>query len=157
MITLKNVDKIFSTKEKKIKAVDNVSLSIEAGEIYGIIGYSGAGKSTLIRMVNGLELPSSGEVYIDNQNLNELTHRELRTTRQEIGMIFQHFNLLCSRVVKDNILYHLEFVDGPKARRHKKGLVLIQWVGLEGREDAYPPELSGGQIQMVWIARALAN
>ena len=91
MITLKNVDKIFSTKEKKIKAVDNVSLSIEAGEIYGIIGYSGAGKSTLIRMVNGLELPSSGEVYIDNQNLNELTHRELRTTRQDIGMIFSTF------------------------------------------------------------------
>lgn len=157
MITLKNVDKIFSTKEKKIKAVDNVSLSIEAGEIYGIIGYSGAGKSTLIRMVNGLELPSSGEVYIDNQNLNELTPRELRTTRQDIGMIFQHFNLLWSRTVKENILFPLEIADVPKAQRDKKAEELIQLVGLEGREDAYPSQLSGGQKQRVGIARALAN
>src|SRR5699024_5754502 len=157
MITLKNVDKIFSTKEKKIKAVDNVSLSIEAGEIYGIIGYSGAGKSTLIRMVNGLELPSSGEVYIDNQNLNELTHRELREQRQNIGMIFQHFNLLWSRTVKENILFPLEIAGIPKDERSERADELIDLVGLKGRENAYPSELSGGQKQRVGIARALAN
>src|SRR5699024_9322124 len=115
MITLKNVDKIFSTKEKKIKAVDNVSLSIEAGEIYGIIGYSGAGKSTLIRMMNGLELRSSGEVNIDNQNFTELTHREFRTTGQDLGMIFKHFNVFWSPTVNENILIPLEIADVPKA------------------------------------------
>ena len=157
MITLKNVNKVLSNNKNTIKAVDNVSLSIDAGEIYGIIGYSGAGKSTLIRMLNGLELPSSGEVFIDQQNLNKLTNRKLRTVRQDIGMIFQHFNLLWSRTVKENILFPLEIANVPKSERFKKAEELIQLVGLEGREDAYPSQLSGGQKQRVGIARALAN
>jgi len=157
MINLKNVNKVFSNKEDTIKAVDDVSLSIQTGEIYGIIGYSGAGKSTLIRMLNGLELPSSGDVFIGKQNINKLTNRELRTTRQEIGMIFQHFNLLWSRTVKENVLFPLEIANVPKEERLKKAEELIQLVGLEGREEAYPSQLSGGQKQRVGIARALAN
>lgn len=157
MITLKNVNKEFSNKENKIKAVDNVSLVIKEGEIYGIIGYSGAGKSTLIRMLNGLELPTSGEILLNDQNLSELTNRELRVTRQEIGMIFQHFNLLWSRTVKENILFPLEIAKVPREDRLKRADELIQLVGLEGRENAYPSQLSGGQKQRVGIARALAN
>jgi len=157
MITLKGINKTFSSKEQKIKAVDNVSLSINKGEIYGIIGYSGAGKSTLIRMLNGLELPTSGEVLIDGLNLNDLSISKLRATRQKIGMIFQHFNLLWSRTVKENILFPLEIAKVPKKERSKKADELIRLVGLEGRENAYPSQLSGGQKQRVGIARALAN
>lgn len=157
MITLKNVSKIFEDKNKRIIAVDDVSLTIEEGEIYGIVGYSGAGKSTLVRTLNGLEQPTSGEVIINGEQLSSLKGSELRKERQKIGMIFQHFNLLWSRTVKENIQFPLEIAGVPKTEREAKALELIQLVGLEGREDAYPSQLSGGQKQRVGIARALAN
>lgn len=157
MITLKNINKRFKTKANTITAVDNVSLSIDEGEIYGIIGYSGAGKSTLIRMLNGLEKPTTGEVLINGEDLSKLSRKDLRERRQNIGMIFQHFNLLWSRTVKENILFPLEIAGVAKELRSERADELIRLVGLEGRGDAYPNELSGGQKQRVGIARALAN
>lgn len=157
MITLKNINKQFKTKANTITAVDNVSLSIDEGEIYGIIGYSGAGKSTLIRMLNGLEKPTTGEVLINGEDLSKLSRKDLRERRQNIGMIFQHFNLLWSRTVKENILFPLEIAGVAKELRSERADELIRLVGLEGRGDAYPNELSGGQKQRVGIARALAN
>lgn len=157
MIRLKEIQKIYSAKQQDVKAVDNVSLTIDKGEIYGIVGYSGAGKSTLVRMLNGLEKPTAGDVYINDKNLNDLSNRELRKTRQKIGMIFQHFNLLWSRTVKENILFPLEIANLPKNEREERAEELIRLVGLEGKEDAYPSEISGGQKQRVGIARALAN
>ncbi|WP_414043680.1 methionine ABC transporter ATP-binding protein [Macrococcus animalis] len=157
MIQLKNVEKIFKTKKGSIKAVDNVSLNIEKGEIFGIIGYSGAGKSTMIRMFNGLELPTSGEVNINGEALNHLSKKELLKRRQKISMIFQHFNLLWSRTVYDNVALPLEIAGLPKAEQHDKVMSLIDLVGLKGREKAFPSELSGGQKQRVGIARALSN
>lgn len=157
MITLNRINKVFEDKNNRITAIDDVSLSVNKGEIYGIIGYSGAGKSTLIRMLNGLEKPTSGEVLINGENLNELKRKELRERRQKIGMIFQHFNLLWSRTVKENILFPLEIAGVAKEERDNRAIELIELVGLEGREDAYPAQLSGGQKQRVGIARALAN
>jgi len=157
MITLDRINKVFSSKSAQITAIDEVSLSIDEGEIYGIIGYSGAGKSTLIRMLNGLEQPTSGEVLINGENLNQLSKSELREKRQKIGMIFQHFNLLWSRTVKENIEFPLEIAGVGKNQRSRRAEELIRLVGLEGREDAYPSQLSGGQKQRVGIARALAN
>ncbi|MCH4984934.1 methionine ABC transporter ATP-binding protein [Macrococcoides goetzii] len=157
MIQLTNVEKIFNTKKGNIKAVDNVNLNIEKGEIFGIIGYSGAGKSTMIRMFNGLELPTSGEVQINGEVLNYLSKKELLKRRQKISMIFQHFNLLWSRTVYDNVALPLEIAGVPKAEQHDKVKSLIELVGLKGREKAYPSELSGGQKQRVGIARALSN
>lgn len=157
MITLKGINKVFKTKKSDITAIEEVSLNIKEGEIYGIIGYSGAGKSTLVRMLNGLEKPTHGEVLINGENLNELSKKKLREKRQKIGMIFQHFNLLWSRTVKENIVFPLEIASIPKEERSKRADELIELVGLKGREDAYPSELSGGQKQRVGIARALAN
>ena len=157
MITLNGINKIFKSKTKPITAIDDVSLSIDEGEIYGIIGYSGAGKSTLIRMLNGLEQPTKGEVLINGENLNQLSKRDLREKRQKIGMIFQHFNLLWSRTVNENILFPLEIAGIAKEERSQRADELIELVGLEGRGDAYPAQLSGGQKQRVGIARALAN
>lgn len=157
MINLENIQKTFDTKDGKVTAVNGVNLSIEEGEIYGIIGYSGAGKSTLLRILNGLEKPTSGTVKIGNKNLSELKGKKLRNERQKIGMIFQHFNLLWSRTVSENIQFPLEIAKVPKAEREKKAEELIRLVGLEGRGNAYPAQLSGGQKQRVGIARALAN
>lgn len=157
MITLNRIKKIFPSKTKPITAIDDVSLTIDEGEIYGIIGYSGAGKSTLIRMLNGLEQPTSGEVLINGEDLNQLSKQNLREKRQKIGMIFQHFNLLWSRTVKENILFPLEIAGVSKDERSNRADELIELVGLEGRGDAYPAQLSGGQKQRVGIARALAN
>lgn len=157
MITLKGINKIFKSNKASITAIEDVSLNIQEGEIYGIIGYSGAGKSTLVRMLNGLEQPTHGEVFINGENLNELSKKDLRDRRQKIGMIFQHFNLLWSRTVKENILFPLEIAGIPKAEQSIRAEELIDLVGLKGREDAYPSELSGGQKQRVGIARALAN
>lgn len=157
MIQIKNVVKLFKTKKQSLKAVDQVSLTIEQGEIFGVIGYSGAGKSTLIRMLNLLEKPTEGSVYIDDVELNSLSQRELRKKRQKIGMIFQHFNLLWSRTVRENISFPLEIARVPKKEREKRVQELIDMVGLQGKEEDYPAQLSGGQKQRVGIARALAN
>lgn len=157
MISIENVKKIFSTRNGKVTAVDDINLTIDKGEIFGVIGYSGAGKSTLIRMLNGLETPSSGSVVVADREVSKIRGSELRQARQEIGMIFQHFNLLWSRTVRDNIAFSLEIAGVAKAERLKKVDELIKLVGLEGREDSYPSQLSGGQKQRVGIARALAN
>ncbi|MBA9026885.1 MULTISPECIES: methionine ABC transporter ATP-binding protein [Bacillaceae] len=160
MITLSKVSKVFSTKSlqsQPIKAVDEVNLTINKGEIFGIIGYSGAGKSTLIRMLNGLETPSTGSVVVAGNTISSIKGRNLRKARQEISMIFQHFNLLWSRTVHDNIAFPLEIAGVKKSERQKRVNELIKLVGLEGRENAYPSQLSGGQKQRVGIARALAN
>ncbi|RBW71263.1 methionine ABC transporter ATP-binding protein [Bacillus taeanensis] len=157
MIILDHIQKVFQTKNGPVQAVDNVNLTIEKGEIFGIIGYSGAGKSTLIRMLNMLERPSSGTVSVAGKNLSSLNGKELRAARQEISMIFQHFNLLWSRTVKENIAFPLEIAGVSKQEREKRVEELIKLVGLEGRGDSYPSQLSGGQKQRVGIARALAN
>lgn len=157
MITLKNVEKIFKSKVGEVRAVDHVDLQINQGEIYGIIGYSGAGKSTLIRLLNRLEQATSGSVEVAGRDLTKIGGANLRKARQEIGMIFQHFNLLWSRTVRENIAFPLEIAGVEKAERMKRVDELIKLVGLEGREDAYPSQLSGGQKQRVGIARALAN
>ncbi|GAA5417787.1 methionine import ATP-binding protein MetN [Paraliobacillus ryukyuensis] len=157
MITINQLSKVFQTNNASITAVDKLDLSINNGEIFGVIGYSGAGKSTFIRLINRLEEPSSGEVTIDDQTITALSKKQLRLSRQEIGMIFQHFNLLWSRTVRQNISFPLEIAGVAKAEREERVDELIRLVGLSGREDAYPSQLSGGQKQRVGIARALAN
>ena len=136
MIELSNIIKTFKANKENIHAVNDVSLTINDGEIYGIIGYSGAGKSTLIRLINQLEVQTAGDVVIDGINIKELSHRELRLQRQQIGMIFQHFNLLWSRTVSENIELPLEFAHVPKKERKQRAAELIEMVGLTGREDA---------------------
>ncbi|MFD0827163.1 methionine ABC transporter ATP-binding protein [Neobacillus sp. M.A.Huq-85] len=157
MISIKNVRKIFPSKQGQLKAVDDVNLEINKGEIFGVIGYSGAGKSTLIRMLNGLELPTEGSVTVVGREVSKIKGSDLRKARQEISMIFQHFNLLWSRTVSENIEFPLEIAGVTKAERLKRVSELVKLVGLEGRENAYPSQLSGGQKQRVGIARALAN
>ncbi len=157
MITLQNVVKEYTSRNNKVLAVDHVDLEIEQGEIFGVVGYSGAGKSTLIRMFNGLELPSAGTVEVDNLLISQIRGSKLRKARQQIGMIFQHFNLLWSRTVAENIAFPLEIAGVRGEKRRFRVNELIRLVGLEGKENAYPSELSGGQKQRVGIARALAN
>ncbi|OTN77684.1 ABC transporter ATP-binding protein [Enterococcus sp. 8G7_MSG3316] len=157
LIELTHVKKSYAQKKTAVHAVNDVSLQVEKGDIYGIVGYSGAGKSTLVRLLNGLELPTAGDVVINGQNILALKNKELRNFRKKIGMIFQHFNLLWSRTVIENIELPLELAGVKKAARRQKAKELVQLVGLEGREDAYPAQLSGGQKQRVGIARALAN
>ena len=157
LIELRHVKKEFSGKNGKITAVNDVSLDIEQGDIYGIVGYSGAGKSTLVRLLNGLELPSSGEVIVQENNVATMNNAQLRSFRKKIGMIFQHFNLLWSRTILENIMLPLELAGVPKSEREKRAEELLVLVGLEGRGKAYPSQLSGGQKQRVGIARALAN
>lgn len=157
MISIKNVYKIFPSKQGQLTAVDDVNLEINEGEIFGVIGYSGAGKSTLIRMLNGLELPTEGTVTVAGREISKIKGGELRKARQEISMIFQHFNLLWSRTVSENIAFPLEIAGVRGPQRKKRVDELIKLVGLEGRENAYPAQLSGGQKQRVGIARALAN
>ncbi|MFD2444518.1 methionine ABC transporter ATP-binding protein [Bacillus sp. CGMCC 1.16607] len=157
MISIKNVQKIYSSKNGKVRAVDDVNIEIKEGEIFGVIGYSGAGKSTLIRMLNGLEIPTDGTITVAGRVVSKIKGSALRKARQEISMIFQHFNLLWSRTVRENIAFPLEIAGIAKAERQKRVDELIKLVGLDGRENAYPSELSGGQKQRVGIARALAN
>lgn len=156
-IELKNISKHFFGKNTDVLAVNDVSLSIEKGDVFGIVGYSGAGKSTLVRLLNGLELPTAGSVVADGENISTLASRDLRSFRKKVGMIFQHFNLLWSRTVAENIELPLELAGFGKAERKKRAEELIELVGLEGRGNAYPSQLSGGQKQRVGIARALAN
>ena len=158
MIEIKEVSKIYDLKNRKVVAVDNVSLSINNGDIFGIIGYSGAGKSTLVRMINQLETQDKGKILIDGHEINKLSPKQLRQLRTKIGMIFQHFNLLWSRTVSENIELALQIAGiKDKHKRQQRVKELVDLVGLTGRENAYPSELSGGQKQRVGIARALAN
>ncbi|MGD7046217.1 methionine ABC transporter ATP-binding protein [Jeotgalibacillus proteolyticus] len=157
MITISNVKKLFKTKSGSLTAVNDVNLTIKEGEIFGVIGYSGAGKSTLIRMLNGLESPTSGTVDVNGKLVSNIKGGELRKARQKISMIFQHFNLLWSRTVRENISFPLEIAGVGKKERDQRVDELIELVGLSGRGDAYPAQLSGGQKQRVGIARALAN
>lgn len=157
MISIKGLRKVFTANDTKITAVDHINLDIKEGEIFGVIGYSGAGKSTFVRLINRLEEPTSGKITIDQQEITSLRGKDLRVARRDIGMIFQHFNLLWSRTVADNIAFPLEIAGVPKEDRKRRVQQLIDLVGLTGRELAYPSELSGGQKQRVGIARALAN
>lgn len=157
MIEIQNITKVYKTKNGDLTAVNDVSLSIHKGEIYGIIGYSGAGKSTMIRLLNGLEKPTTGSVIVNGQDIAKASGNELRAARQKISMIFQHFNLLWSRTVEENIAFPLEIAGVPKDKRAQRVEELIELVGLKGRGKAYPSQLSGGQKQRVGIARALAN
>ncbi|MDD3396597.1 MAG: methionine ABC transporter ATP-binding protein [Acidaminococcaceae bacterium] len=157
MIDLQNVEKTYFSKNGDVHALKKTNLHINAGEIFGIIGLSGAGKSTLIRCINMLETPTAGKVFVDGQELTAMRNSELRKARQNIGMIFQHFNLLASRTVYDNIAFPLEIQGIDKAVIKQKVEPLLELVGLTDRRDHYPSQLSGGQKQRVGIARALAS
>lgn len=157
MIKLKNVSKIFDISGKKLTALDNVNLEIPKGHICGVIGASGAGKSTLIRCVNLLERPSSGSIIVDGKDLTQLSDNELVHERRNIGMIFQHFNLLSSRTVFENVALPLELEQTEKNSVIQKVNALLELVGLTDKKDVYPANLSGGQKQRVAIARALAS
>lgn len=157
MIELNHIQKIFATKDGNVHAVNDVSLHIEKGDIYGIIGFSGAGKSTLIRCINLLERPTSGEVIVNGKNLLSLDAKTLRKTRKKIGMIFQHFNLMRSRTVFQNVAFPLKGSGLSKEEIKTKVNELLELVELKERGNSYPSQLSGGQKQRVAIARALAN
>ncbi len=157
LIEIRNLTKIYTAGEHEILALDDVSLTVEKGEIFGIIGLSGAGKSTLVRCVNMLEQPTSGSITVDGQEITALNKQELRTARQKIGMIFQHFNLLSSRTVFDNVMFPLEIAGVPRNEAGPRVQSLLEMVGLTDKTNIYPAQLSGGQKQRVGIARALAN
>ena len=157
MIQVENLCKSFSTKNGTVEAARNISFSIEKGEIFGIIGLSGAGKSTLVRCLNLLERPTSGTVRVNGKNLTKLSEKELRKERQNIGMIFQHFNLLMQRTALDNVCFPMEIAGISKKEARKKALEYLKVVGLEEKALSYPSQLSGGQKQRVAIARVLAS
>lgn len=156
-IEIKNLSKKFEIKGNSVVALENINLTIEKGDIFGIIGMSGAGKSTLVRSINYLEKPTEGLVLIDGVDLSSLTEKELRKKRSEIGMIFQNFNLLEQKNVLDNICFPLEIIGIKKKEARMKARELLKIVNLEEKERAYPSQLSGGQKQRVAIARALAT
>ena len=157
IIQLKGMGKEFKTANGPVVALDDINLDIRRGEIFGIIGLSGAGKSTLVRCINMLEIPTSGEVIFEGQNLAALPEREQRKARQSMGMIFQQFNLLAQRNVIRNICFPMEIAGFTKAKAQARALELLKLVGLEDRAKAYPAQLSGGQKQRVAIARAIAT
>lgn len=158
MITLDHVSKVFrSPKDGDVVALKDIHLEIKRGEIFGIVGHSGAGKSTLLRLLNGLEKPTSGRVTVDGITISESSEHELREARKKIGMIFQHFHLLWSRTVWENVAFPLELGGKSKKEIREKVDTLLERVGLTHRANAYPAQLSGGQKQRVGIARALAN
>lgn len=154
MITLENVNKIYSNG---LHAVKDVNLKVNEGDIFGIIGLSGAGKSSLIRLINRLEEPTSGKIFINGQDILSLNKTKLLERRKKIGMIFQHFNLLSSRTVKENVAFALEIANWSKKDIKKRVTELLEIVGLSDKAEYYPSQLSGGQKQRVSIARALAN
>lgn len=156
IIKVENLKKVFTSDAGEVTAADDISFSIEKGDIFGIIGLSGAGKSTLVRCLNLLEKPSSGNIWIGDKNLLELSNRELRAARQKIGMIFQHFNLLMQRTVLDNVCFPLEIAGVKKKEARERAMDLLKTVGLEEKAKSYPSQLSGGQKQRVAIARVLA-
>lgn len=157
MIQFVNVSKEFVNKDDNVHALRELSLTVEKGDIFGVIGFSGAGKSTLLRMVNALETPTAGQVLVQGQNLAQLSPAELRKTRKEIAMVFQQFNLLDSRTVFDNVAMPLKLNHVPKAEIAERVEELLKFVELSDKRNAYPQKLSGGQKQRVGIARALAT
>ncbi|MDF2542671.1 MAG: metN [Herbinix sp.] len=157
IIELVELSKIFRSKHNEVKALENINLSIQRGEIFGIIGLSGAGKSTLVRCINFLEKPTSGAVVFDGNDLGSLKEKELLKARQSMGMIFQQFNLLMQRNTVQNICFPLELAGVPKKEAKKRALELLDVVGLSDKAKAYPAQLSGGQKQRIAIARALAT
>ena len=157
IIRIAGMTKTFGTGDGAITALREIDLSINKGEIFGIIGLSGAGKSTLVRCINLLERPTEGTVSVAGAELTALSEKDLRKARQSLGMTFQSFNLLMQRTVLDNVWFPLELQGVSKAERQKRGMELLQLVGLENRAKAYPSQLSGGQKQRVAIARAVAN
>ena len=157
LIQLDHITKTFDTGAEKVHAVSDVTLHIRSGEIFGIIGFSGAGKSTLVRCINLLERPTSGTVAVDGKVLTDLPAKELREARKKIGMIFQHFNLMRSRTVGENVAYPLKGSGLSKAQIKAKVRELLELVDIAEKENAYPSQLPGGQKQRVAIARALAN
>ena len=156
-IEFRNVSKVFKTKDREVKAVDDVTLTVEPGEILGVIGYSGAGKSTLVRLINGLDMPTSGELLLDGTDIVGMPERKLREIRRNVGMIFQQFNLFSSRTAAGNIEYPLKLAGVDKKERERRVAELLDFVGLGERGENYPEQLSGGQKQRVGIARALAT
>lgn len=157
MISVKHVSKTFGSGASKTTALDDVSLEVARGEIFGVIGQSGAGKSTLIRAINLLERPTGGTVTVDGDELTLLSPDQLRLARRKIGMVFQHFNLLAGRTAQGNVELGLEIVGVTGAERRRRSLEILDLVGLADKAGAYPAELSGGQKQRVGIARALAG
>lgn len=150
-----NISKTFKSKDSEVHALKNISLSVQKGDIFGVIGFSGAGKSTLVRMINALEKPTSGSIIVNDENVLELRGENLRGFRKNIGMIFQHFNLLHSRTVFQNIAIPLELEHWPKSKITARVNQLLKFVGLDEKANSFPNELSGGQKQRVGIARAL--
>mgnify|MGYP002856112575 FL=1 len=157
MIKLVDVEKTYFSKAGNIEALKKTNIEVKEGEIFGIIGLSGAGKSTLIRCINMLEVPTGGQVFVDGEELTAMSEAQLRKARQNIGMIFQHFNLLASRTVFDNVAFPLEIQGMPKEKIAERVGELLDLVQLRERADYYPSQLSGGQKQRVGIARALAS
>ena len=157
MIEIKDLAKIYNTEHGEFKAIENINLTIEDGDIFGIIGMSGAGKSTLLRCINLLERPTLGQILIDGQDVTSLDGKALLQLRRKIGMIFQRFNLLMQRTVEENVSYPLEVCGYPKEKRAERVAELLELVDLSSKAKSYPVQLSGGQQQRVSIARALAN
>lgn len=157
MIEIKHLYKTFETKDGKVEALKDINITVEDGDIYGIIGMSGAGKSTLVRCINMIERPTKGTVVIDGTDMSELTETELRKIRRDVTMIFQSFNLLMQRTCLKNVCFPLELSGVKPAEAKKRALELLETVGLPDKANAYPAQLSGGQQQRIAIARALAT
>ena len=157
IVSLKSMGKVFHTKNGDVKALDDINLDINRGEIFGIIGLSGAGKSTLVRCINYLEVPTEGDVYFEGQPLKKMGEYGIRSVRRNMGMIFQQFNLLSQRNILNNVCFPLEISGVKRAAAVKRAKELLKLVGLSDREKAYPAQLSGGQKQRVAIARAIAT
>ena len=157
IIQLKHLTKRFGGGEDEVRALEDVSIEIQPGEVFGVIGLSGAGKSTLVRCINLLERPTEGEVIVDGQDMTRLSDRQLREVRKSIGMIFQSFNLLMQRTALDNICFPLELARVSRREAEARARELLEIVDLANKSNAYPAQLSGGQKQRVAIARTLAN
>ncbi len=157
MIEIKNLVKKYQTKDGDITAINNINLTINDGEIFGVIGLSGAGKSSLVRCINLLEKPTSGEIIVDNVCLSKATGKELQNERKKIGMVFQHFNLLMNKTIFENVAFPMRISKFSKQEIDKKVPELLELVGLLDKQNSYPSNLSGGQKQRVGIARALAT
>ncbi|RLK62634.1 ATP-binding cassette domain-containing protein [Atopobacter sp. AH10] len=157
MIHLEDISVTFSQKGQEVHAVKQVNLNVDAGDVYGIVGYSGAGKSTLVRVINLLQVPTKGKVIVDGKDITKLSPSDLREERKSIGMIFQHFNLMNSLTIAENVLFPIKYAKLSKEEKANKVAKLLKLVGLADKADSYPSQLSGGQKQRVAIARALAN